>query len=299
MGDFNIDLSSTDKPAVQLLRSTTGDLGMTQLVSFPTRIAVVNRDGGQHITSTLIDLAYTSTPDDVTDVAVEEHDISDHRCVLLNVRVPAVRNSKRLVTFRSTRHLNEDAMRLDFLIADWRPVYGADSIDEKWRAWLHIWDIIIDAHCPTITKPAKSTPTPWLYDNPELNEAILSRNCAHSRADRSGSPSDWAVYHDLRRRASQLMADSKNAYFSSLLAQSKDIWPEVRKYILQKKAPPTSSQNRRSKGRRQPLPTSRTGTSPRQPVALQPQCGRTHCAAPLSLSRRRVAVPRSRGRPEW
>lgn len=246
MGDFNIDLSSSDKPGVQLLLSTASDLGLTQLVSSPTRIASVNRDGRQHTSSTLIDLAYTNTPDDVTEVTVEEHGISDHKCVLLSLCVPAVRNSKKLITFRSTRHLNEDAIKLDFLVADWQPVYSAVSVDDKWAAWLHIWDTIVDAHCPTVTKPAKSTPTPWLHNNPELTEAILNRNRAHSRADRSGSPSDWAAYHDLRRRASLLMANAKNNYFSSLIDESKNIWPEVRKYIMQKKALPTSTQSRPS-----------------------------------------------------
>ena len=87
MGDFNIDLSVADKPGVKLLCETTSDLDLTQLVQTPTRIATVNRDGQQYTTSTLIDLAFTSTPDDVTKVAVEEHNISDHRCVLLSLRV--------------------------------------------------------------------------------------------------------------------------------------------------------------------------------------------------------------------
>ena len=56
------------------------------------------------------------------------------------------------------------------------------------------------------------------------------------------STEDWAAYHDLRRRAAQLMTDAKSAYFNSLLEESRNIWPEVRKYLLQKKAPSTSAQ---------------------------------------------------------
>ena len=129
---------------------------------------------------------------------------------------------------------------------DWSPVYAADCINSKWTVWLQIWNSVVNVHCPYVTKPVKSAPAPWLHDNPELRAALLTRDCAHSRADRSGLAADWAVFHELRRRASELLSDAKSAYFDSLLEDSKNIWPEVRKYLLQKKAPATSSQSRPS-----------------------------------------------------
>ena len=241
-----VDVSVADKPGVRLLQNTTSDLGLTQLVRAPTRIAAVTRGGQLHTTSTLIDLAFTPEPDSVTDVTVEEHDISDHKCVLLSLRVPRPRGNRRTVTIRSTRNLNEDAIKLDFLMTDWSPVYVADCINSKWTAWLQIWNSVVDVHCPYVTKPVKSTPAPWLHDNPERRAALLARDCAHSRADRSGLAADWAVFHELRCRASEFLSDAKSAYFDSLLEDSRNIWPEVGKYLLQKKAPATSSQSRPS-----------------------------------------------------
>lgn len=189
----------------------------------------------------LIDLAFTSAPENVTGVTVVELEISDHKSVLLKVQVSPVGKNKKLTTFRSMRNYNEDAMKLDFLTADWQPVYNANCVDSKWKEWLRIWNSIVDKHCPLITKPVKSNPTPWLHGNAELREVIQRRNGAHSTADRSGSPEDWTAYHDLRRQASQLITDAKSGFFSSLLDNRKNIWPDVRKYILQKKAPPTLS----------------------------------------------------------
>ena len=119
------------------------------------------------------------------------------------------------------RNYNEDAMKLDFLTADWQPVYNANCVDSKWKEWLRIWNSIVDKHCPLITKPVKSNPTPWLHGNAELREVIQRRNGAHSTADRSGSPEDWTAYHDLRRQASQLITDAKSGFFSSLLDNRK------------------------------------------------------------------------------
>ena len=217
--------------------------------------------------STLIDLAFTPEPDSVTDVTVEEHGISDHKCVLLSLRVPRPRGNRKTVTIRSTRNLNEDAIKLDFLMTDWSPVYAADCINSKWTAWLQIWNSVVNVHCPYVTKPVKSAPAPWLHDNPELRAALLARDCAHSRADRSGLAADWSVFHEPRRRASELLSDAKSAYFDSLLEDSKNIWREVRKYLLQKKAPATSSKVDHHKRRRLLSPTFKIVISRQLPAA--------------------------------
>ena len=187
-----------------------------------------------------------TVPEGITEVAVEEYNVCDQRSVLLGLRVLRLRGNKKLVTIQSTSNLNEDAIKLDLSLADCSPVYAATCVNSKWAAWLHIWNEVVDAHCPIIKKAIKTAPAPWLHDNPELRAALLARDCAHSRADKTGSADDWASFHELRRQASELLSEAKSAYFDSLLDSSRNIWPEVRKYLLQKSVPATSTQSRPS-----------------------------------------------------
>ena len=69
----------------------------------------------------------------------------------MDVSAKRTRRGVQAVTIRSARNVNNDALNLDLLLADWSSVYSATSTTEKWDAWLQVWQPVIDSHMPLRT----------------------------------------------------------------------------------------------------------------------------------------------------
>ena len=90
-----------------------------------------------------------------------------------------------------TRHIDENALCLDLLLADWTPVQYSETTTAKWRAFLQIWDPIINRHIPMKTiKVTRRRRYPWLSDD-DVKRAMTARNRAKTIKDRS--PSEQTV----------------------------------------------------------------------------------------------------------
>ncbi|KAF0304473.1 hypothetical protein FJT64_023700 [Amphibalanus amphitrite] len=139
LGDTNFDVLRPTKAGVASYVQLLNDLSLSQLITTPTR-------PGSN--ATLIDHIITNSPELTTDAEVTPVNISDHDLVTASVRGIKPHQQRRVITVRSTRQLNQDALCLDLLLADWSPVYQAASTTAKWAAWKAVWDPIIDQHMP-------------------------------------------------------------------------------------------------------------------------------------------------------
>ena len=139
LGDTTFDTSRPAKVGVREYSRLLDDLSLHQLITSPTRPGP---------NPSLIDHLITNRPDLTSDPRVVKANISDHDLIAASVAGLIRRHPPRTVTVRSTRHLNQDALRLDLLLADWDTVYQTDGVSAKWDAWRSVWDPLIDRHMP-------------------------------------------------------------------------------------------------------------------------------------------------------
>ena len=104
LGDFNINLLLTQ----QSWETTTNTLGLTQLISQPTRIT--------NTSSTLIDHIYTNNPHVVYYARVDQTALSDHYPILCNLSFKMPRNKQKghtYIQYRTFKHFNRDNFLFD------------------------------------------------------------------------------------------------------------------------------------------------------------------------------------------
>ncbi|KAF0302780.1 hypothetical protein FJT64_025149 [Amphibalanus amphitrite] len=175
-GDTNFDINQQAKTGVREYCQLLHDLSLHQLIMTPTRPGP---------TPSLIDHLITNRPDLTTDSDVVTCNISDHDLIVASVAGVKSRLQPKIITVRSTRNLNQDALRLDLLLDDWTPVYQANTVTEKWDAWQTTWGPAIDRHMPVRRITVKHQSPPWLHDD-DVQAALEARDKA--RLDKERTP---------------------------------------------------------------------------------------------------------------
>ena len=67
------------------------------------------------------------------------YDISDHDLISVRVTEVQLRRAPEVITIRSTRRLDQDALCLSLLLADWSELDAAQSITDKWDRFRAVW----------------------------------------------------------------------------------------------------------------------------------------------------------------
>lgn len=101
-GDFNMDYSAKTRRATEnvLLRDLERSLGLTQMISSPTRVTTS--------TASIIDLIFFSTThtDNISRCVVTDMNISDHRAVCLAYKKDSIKVPRTSFTFRRKNKYN-------------------------------------------------------------------------------------------------------------------------------------------------------------------------------------------------
>ena len=176
LGDTNFDTNQTSKAGVGEYSRLLSDLSLHQLITSPTRPGP---------TASLIDHLITHRPDLTSDLRVVAANISDHDLIAASVAGVKRRQQPITITARSTRRLDQDALRLDLLLNDWDAVYRADTTEAKWDAWKTVWSPVIDRHMPLRQLKLRHQSQPWLFDE-NVRAARDARDQA--RLDRERTP---------------------------------------------------------------------------------------------------------------
>ena len=106
-----------------------------------------------------------------------------------------------------------DRLCLDFLMSDWSSVYNANSTDEKYNAFLTIWDQHIDIHCPMKTITLKQRECPWLTENDATMQLKARRDPARREKYRSGTLETEAAYTTLKKEFESVLREAKSRFF--------------------------------------------------------------------------------------
>ena len=152
LGDINIDLLQPSSAGAQRYMAMLSDLSLQQLITTPTRTTSTS--------SKLIDHVITSNAELTSDARVIDCSASDHDMVTVNIQSKRTRRAAQSVTVRSMKNVDNAALCLDLLLADWSSVYSATTASAKWDAWLEVWQPLIDKHLPIRTVRLKHPPCP-------------------------------------------------------------------------------------------------------------------------------------------
>ena len=231
LGDVNIDLLQPTSAGAQQYLTLLEDLSLHQLITAPTRTTPT--------TSTLIDHILTSRPELTTNARVVSCNFSDHDLVAVDVSAKRTRRGVQAVTIRSTRNVNNDALNLDLLLADWSSVYSATSTTAKWDAWLQVWQPVIDSHMPLRTVRLRHPPCPWIHENEDLRELMESRDRAREARDldRSNAAKQQA-FRDSRNAVKKAQRRACADYFAlSYRHRRPKVWTDIHRYIIASKKP--------------------------------------------------------------
>ena len=127
LGDFNRNLLSQEID--RDWGNFTSSLGLTQLISEPTRVTQASR--------TLIDHIYTNNEDTIQCVSVEKMCISDHSAVFCNRKshTSVCKNAHQVITYRSFKNFEEAYFLSDMSSVPWEILEEFDHVDDIVSAW--------------------------------------------------------------------------------------------------------------------------------------------------------------------
>ena len=140
LGDFNRNLlnEEIDRDWGNFMSS----LGLTQLISKPTRVTAESQ--------TLIDHIYTNNEENIQSVSVEKLCISDHYAVFCNRKshVSVCKNTHQVITYRSFKNFDEAPFLSDLSSVPWEILEYSDNVDDIVYAWKSLFLEILDKHAP-------------------------------------------------------------------------------------------------------------------------------------------------------
>ena len=139
MGDFNIDLSKTNKPWTDVFSL----FNLSQTVSSPTRVTPSSK--------TLIDHIYSTDIAHILETCVPVIGVSDHYPICCTwskkgVKIPKVGHSH--LTYRSFARFDESEFLNDLNNAAFDKVYNHTDPDEALATWYSVFLKVLDKHAP-------------------------------------------------------------------------------------------------------------------------------------------------------
>jgi hypothetical protein len=166
LGDFNIDLL---KPHSRW-QTITGSLGLTQLISSPTRVTPSSE--------TLIDHIYSNNPAQITSASLSDLSISDHTpifCTKISKVSKASKNAHTHISYRSFKHFDQNSFLYALSNAPFNEVFNYTDANQALEKWYNVFLSVLDSHAPIKNRRVKHPKLPkWL--TPEIMQAMAERD---------------------------------------------------------------------------------------------------------------------------
>ena len=208
MGDLNCNMlsSSLNNVNTQALLNITDIYNLKQLINEPTRVTPVS--------STLIDVIFTSHPDNVSCSGVSHVGISDHSLIYVfrKISLPSAVKGNSTVLYRQFKNFDRYRFRSDILAQPWADLMGMDNPNEMWSKWKTLFLVVCDLHAPLRTKYVRASKSPWI--TPYLKNLMYRRDRLKIKALRTGDPSDWNNFKKLRNEVNNEIKNVKRSYYS-------------------------------------------------------------------------------------
>ena len=155
LGDLNCNLGAPILDHKSKTLSGTADLyNLEQLIEEPTRIT--------ESTSTMIDLIFTNTPDNVACSGVSDVGISDHSLIYPFRKLSTGRSNvgHKKITYRNFKNFDSGSFRADIGSQNWDDIKSLKDPKDMWRAWKTNFNRIVDKHAPVRVKRVRASKSP-------------------------------------------------------------------------------------------------------------------------------------------
>ena len=209
LGDLNFNLLENNNNIRNWLQITES-INLSQVVDTPTRVTETS--------STLIDHAYCSKPENIADIFVPCYSISDHYPVCLTQKSSNKTesdNKHKTITFRNMRHFDSNCFKFleDLNTQPWQLLSFFENPNDALDFLMQLFESLLDKHVPKITKRVKRTlQSNWF--NTEISEASKMRDYYHRIHDMQN-------YRIWRNKTKTLISNSKQQYFTKNINENK------------------------------------------------------------------------------
>lgn len=214
LGDFNFDALKpvgSSRVWFDLMES----LNFTQLVDKPTRVTLNS--------STLIDHAFSNSPDNISSVSVPCYSLSDHYpiCITRSYQKSSERNPvHKYISFRKIENFNENDFITQLSLQPWSNINSFNNPSHAITFFNETFISVLNTHAPLKKKRVKKNHQPdWIND--EILNAIKTRNQYHRLKDTTN-------YKNWRNKVKNLIFNSKRDFFNktvnSQIRNPKKLW---------------------------------------------------------------------------
>ena len=208
LGDLNCNLGAPTLDHKSRILSGIADLyNLEQLIDEPTRIT--------ESSSTMIDLIFTNTPDNVACSGVSHVGISDHSLIYAFRKLSTGLSNKahKTITYRNFKKFDQASFRADISSQNWEDLKSFDDPNDMWHAWKANFNRIVDKHAPLCVKRVRASKSPWITTL--LMRRMHERDIQKIKAIRSKDPVDWAVFKKLRNSVNNEIKLAKESYYKN------------------------------------------------------------------------------------
>lgn len=220
LGDTNINYLSDE--CHQNFKELIGLEGLIQMIKEPTR---VTKD-----TKTLIDVIFTSHPENLCNVDVILSSLSDHDIIACKRKVNNIKISDITINCRDYKNYDPKQVNNELSTADWDNLYQIKNVNKAWRYLKDILCSTIDKHAPPIVKRVKGKSSCWI--TPELKHEMNRRDSLHRKFRKTKTENDYDRFKRQRNRTNLLVNKAKNNHHKTLLNESagnsQKFWKEIK-----------------------------------------------------------------------
>ena len=219
LGDSNKNLlpDNSDREWLNLALS----LGLTQLISEPTRVT--------NSTKTLIDHINSSIQENISRVSV-----SKHYAIFRNRKLTsfAHKHFHYTIKYRSFKTFDDNAFKHDLSQVAWEILSTLDGIDEMVQVWNSLFLEIVNKHAPLKEHRVRKPQQPdWLKPD------ILGATKESNKCKINGNHNEYIL---LRNKVSSMIRLAKDNVYKTKIEEGKDdprtMWKIFREFGVSSKA---------------------------------------------------------------
>ena len=243
LGDFNIDLLQANRYSTEFQNMLQSNYLVPSILE-ATRVALVNRNGENHITETLIDNIFINRSTDFKSGLIYSS-ITDHYPIFTTILdnsphanndiVPKTTQCRIIDDFKIRKF--KSALQISFL----NSLQNIENAQSAFTHFLNIFDSLYDKHFPIVTKlvKEKSLLKPWVTEI--LIQRIKIRDKLAKKYNKGKISRD--IYTRFRNKlTSQLRTAKSNYYkseFSKFHGNGKKTWAIINSNLRKKIRPST------------------------------------------------------------
>ena len=198
-GDINFHLE-TDNSIVRSLQGLWNSFNLVQHVNLPTQIK-----------GHTLDMVLTRNCElHVSNLLVEDVQLSDHYMISFNVDVEVVKQETKTITYRNLKGV-DTAKFSEELVSKLLQDHGISSFGERINSYNSTVKDMVNDYAPLLTKTIKIVPNaPW-FDS-EYKTARRARRKAEKKFKKSKSSVDREAFVELRKQTTRLAFNKKREY---------------------------------------------------------------------------------------